>query len=53
VSAPIRWEELDTVRNGDITIANLWQRLVRHGDLFAGVLGTGYELEPAESALGL
>lgn len=53
VSAPISWEELDTVRNGDVTIANLWERLARHGDLFAGVLGTGYRLEPAESALGL
>lgn len=53
VSAPIRWEELDRLRNGDVTIANLWERLQRHGDLFAAVVGGGVELEGAETALGL
>lgn len=53
VSAPIRWEELDRLRNGDVTIANLWERLQRHGDLFAAVVGGGVELEAAEKALGL
>jgi len=53
VSAPIRWEELDQLRNGDVTIANLWERLQRYGDLFAAVVGGGVELEGAETALGL
>lgn len=53
VSVPLRWDEVDTVRNGDITMANLWERLQRHGDLFAGVLGPGYRLDAAEEALGL
>ncbi|HLU53802.1 MAG TPA: non-homologous end-joining DNA ligase [Acidimicrobiia bacterium] len=53
VSVPIRWEEVSTLRNGDITIANLWDRLQRFGDLFAPVAGPGYRLEEAEKALGL
>ncbi|HEX2152546.1 MAG TPA: non-homologous end-joining DNA ligase [Acidimicrobiia bacterium] len=53
VSAPIRWEEVTRLRNGDVTIANLWERLQRHGDLFAPVLGPGYRLDGAEQALGL
>lgn len=53
VSAPIRWDEVDTLRNGDVTIANLWERLRRHGDLFAPVIGPGYRIEEAEEALGL
>jgi bifunctional non-homologous end joining protein LigD len=53
VSVPLRWEEVETVRNGDVTIANLWERLQRHGDLFAPVLGPGYRLDGAEEALGL
>jgi bifunctional non-homologous end joining protein LigD len=53
VSVPLRWEEVDRVRNGDLTIANLWERLQRHGDLFAPVLGPGYRLDEAEESLGL
>ena len=53
VSAPVRWEELDTLRNGDVTIANLWDRLQRHGDLFSAVLRGGQTLDAAEEALGL
>ncbi|MFP3913602.1 MAG: non-homologous end-joining DNA ligase [Actinomycetota bacterium] len=53
VSAPLRWEEVGTIRNGDITIANLWERLQRHGDLFKPVLGPGYRLDQAEEALGI
>jgi bifunctional non-homologous end joining protein LigD len=53
VSVPLRWEEVATLRNGDVTIANLWERLQRHGDLFAPVLGPKYRLEDAEKALGL
>lgn len=53
VSVPILWDEVTTLRNGDITIANLWERLQRYGDLFSPVLGPGYRLEDAEKALGL
>ncbi len=53
VSVPVRWEELDTIRNGDITIANLWERLQRHGDLFSAVARGGQTLDAAEEALGL
>lgn len=53
VSVPMRWDEVATMRNGDITIANLWERLQRHGDLFAPILGPRHPLEPAEEALGL
>lgn len=53
VSAPLLWEEVDEVRNGDITVANLWKRLQRHGDLFAPVLGPGFRLDGAEEILGL
>ncbi|MGH8912573.1 MAG: DNA primase small subunit domain-containing protein, partial [Acidimicrobiia bacterium] len=53
VSVPLRWEEVSTLRNGDVTMANLWDRLQRHGDLFAPVAAGGQILEPAEEALGL
>jgi bifunctional non-homologous end joining protein LigD len=53
ISAPITWEELDGVRNGDVTMANLWDRLQRFGDLFAPVARGGQRLEEAEGALGL
>ena len=51
VSAPVRWDELGTIRNGDVTIANIWERLASHGDLFAGVLGGSQDLSFAEEAL--
>ncbi|MCI0543730.1 MAG: non-homologous end-joining DNA ligase [Actinobacteria bacterium] len=53
VSAPLAWDELGTVANGDITIVNIWDRLLRYGDLFAAVLEGGQTLEAAEAALGL
>ena len=33
ISVPITWDELDKHRNGDFTIANIWDRLARFGDL--------------------
>ena len=51
VSVPILWDELDDLRNGDITLANVWGRLVKHGDLFAGVLSGDQDLTAAEAAL--
>ncbi|HSL27531.1 MAG TPA: non-homologous end-joining DNA ligase [Acidimicrobiia bacterium] len=53
VSVPITWDEVDVVRNGDITIANLWERLARFGDLWGPVVRGGQRLEEAESALGI
>jgi bifunctional non-homologous end joining protein LigD len=53
VSAPLTWEEVGEVENGDVTIANLWERLQRYGDLFAPVVTGGQTLDAAESALGI
>jgi bifunctional non-homologous end joining protein LigD len=53
VSTPILWDELDTVRPGDFTIANIWPRLRRYGDLFAPVLRGGQRLESAEELLAI
>jgi bifunctional non-homologous end joining protein LigD len=53
VSAPILWEELSEVHPDEFTIATIWGRLQRFGDLFAPVLEGGQTLEAAEDALGL
>jgi bifunctional non-homologous end joining protein LigD len=53
VSTPILWEELDDVDPADFTIATIWDRVRRFGDLFAPVLRGGQRLEDAERALGL
>ena len=53
VSAPLTWEELGEVANGDITIINLWDRLQRYGDLFAPVVAGGQTLDAAEESLGI
>jgi len=53
VSAPLTWDELGEVANGDITIVNLWDRLQRYGDLFGPVLAGGQTLDAAEDALGI
>ncbi|MDX1690097.1 MAG: non-homologous end-joining DNA ligase [Acidimicrobiia bacterium] len=53
VSTPLLWEELEDVRPGDFTIATIWERVARYGDLFAPVLRGGQRLEPAERALEL
>ena len=53
VSTPIRWDELDRIRPGDFTIATVWDRISRYGDLFAPVLEGGQALDQAEEALGI
>lgn len=53
VSVPLAWEELGEFRNGEITIANIWDRLQRFGDLFAPVAEGDQTLDAAEEALGL
>jgi bifunctional non-homologous end joining protein LigD len=53
VSAPLVWDELGDIANGDVTIINLWDRLQRFGDLFAPVVAGGQTLDAAEKALGI
>ncbi len=53
VSAPILWNEIETVHPDHFTVATIWDRLQRSGDLFAPVLQGGQELETAEAAMGL
>ncbi|MCZ6518165.1 MAG: non-homologous end-joining DNA ligase, partial [Actinobacteria bacterium] len=53
VSAPLTWDEVGSFVNGDVTIANLWDRLQRFGDLFAPVVAGGQTLDAAEEALGI
>jgi bifunctional non-homologous end joining protein LigD len=53
VSTPLLWEEVGTAKPADFTIATIWDRLQRYGDLFAPVLAGGQTLEGAEIALGI
>jgi bifunctional non-homologous end joining protein LigD len=53
VSAPLTWDEVGSVANGDVTILNIWDRLQRYGDLFAPVLAGGQTLDAAEETLGI
>jgi bifunctional non-homologous end joining protein LigD len=53
VAAPLTWEEVGSVANGDLTIVNIWDRLQRFGDLFAPVAAGGQTLDDAEEALGI
>ncbi|HSJ83498.1 MAG TPA: non-homologous end-joining DNA ligase [Acidimicrobiia bacterium] len=53
VSVPLNWDEVGEVKNGDFTIANLWDRLQRFGDLFAPVARGGQTLDAAEEALAI
>jgi bifunctional non-homologous end joining protein LigD len=53
VSTPILWSELESVDPSEFTMATIWDRISRHGDLFAPVLRGGQSLDRAEAALGL
>ncbi|MDF1597242.1 MAG: non-homologous end-joining DNA ligase [Acidimicrobiia bacterium] len=53
VSTPLVWNEVGRVEPDDFTIANVWDRLQRFGDLFAPVLKGGQTLDAAEAALGI
>jgi bifunctional non-homologous end joining protein LigD len=53
VAAPLTWDEVGSIANGDLTIVNIWDRLQRYGDLFAPVVQGGQTLEAAEGALGI
>ena len=53
VSTPLVWAEVGQVQPDDFTIATVWERLQRFGDLFAPVLKGGQTLDAAEAALGI
>lgn len=54
VSTPLTWEEVEAgVRPTDFTIATIWERLERVGDLFEPVRTAPQDLGPALEALGL
>ncbi len=53
VSTPLLWEEVEEADPAAFTIATIWDRVRRYGDLFAPVLRGGQRLEGAERALGL
>ena len=53
VSTPLLWDEVDAVEPTSLTIATIWDRLARYGDLFVPVLAGGQRLEKAEEALGI
>ncbi len=53
VSVPLLWDEVEEIDPETFTIATVWERISRHGDLFAPVLRGGQRLEGAEAALGL
>jgi bifunctional non-homologous end joining protein LigD len=53
VSTPILWDELDAFDPSSSTIATIWERLRKYGDLFAPALQADQVLEPVEAALGL
>jgi hypothetical protein len=44
---------VERLRNGAVTVANLWDRLQRWGDIFAPAVRGGQTLDRAEEALGL
>lgn len=53
VAVPLTWDEVGRVSNGDYNMLNVWDRLQRHGDLFAPVTRGGQTLDTAEEALGI
>ncbi len=54
VSTPLTWDEVEAgVTPHDFTIANVWERFARLGDLFDGVRTTPQDLTAALEALGL
>jgi DNA ligase D len=46
VSAPLRWDELDDVEPGDLTLATVPARLERDGDPWAGIDAAPQSLDP-------
>jgi len=53
VAAPLKWDEVGTLANGDVTMVDIWDRLQRYGDLFAPAVLGGQTLDEAEEKLGI
>jgi bifunctional non-homologous end joining protein LigD len=53
VSTPLLWDEVEGFDPAGSTIATIWDRLRRYGDLFAPAVRGGQSLESAETVLGL
>ena len=54
VATPLSWDEVETdVEPTDFTIATIWPRLERLGDLFLPVLEGGQDLTAAMAAVGM
>jgi DNA ligase D-like protein (predicted polymerase) len=51
ISVPIAWDEVATLRNGDIHLGNIAARVADVGDLFAPVAAGGQTLDAAEERL--
>ncbi len=53
MSTPLLWEEVKGADPAAFTIATIWDRVTRFGDLLAPVLRGGQHFEAAEKGLGL
>jgi bifunctional non-homologous end joining protein LigD len=54
ISTPVTWKEVQAgIRPQDFRIDNIWPRLKRKKDLFAGVLSKPQDLSPALAAMGI
>ena len=53
ISVPLTWDEVATVKNGDIHLGNIGARLEDVGDLFSPVAQGGQTLDSAEERLQL
>ncbi|MBU1864993.1 MAG: non-homologous end-joining DNA ligase [Actinobacteria bacterium] len=53
VSTPLVWDELDEILPDHLTLATIWDRVARFGDLFSPLLEGTQRLEAAEEALGI
>jgi bifunctional non-homologous end joining protein LigD len=53
VSAPLHWDEVNTVNPGDFNIKNIIGRLQKEGELFAPVLSDRQSLDTAFHQLGI
>ena len=51
ISIPIRWDEVATLKNGDVHLGNIAARVADVGDLFAPVAEGGQTLDAAEARL--
>ncbi len=53
ISIPITWDEVSTLKNGDVHLGNIASRVADVGDLFEPVAARGQTLDAAEGRLEL